>query len=414
MELVERPFREFYHHVVERGLETGARLSRHVVLDLVERVAERDLSGDLRYRVSGRLAGERGRARHARVDLYDGVVEAFGVERELAVAPSDDAERRDYVQRRAAERLILPVRERQRGSDDDGVAGVDADRVDVLHRADRDHVALAVAHRFKFYFFPAVDIFFDEDLTDRRRGDTRRGDRFQFLRAVRDAAAAAAERVRGADDDGISDRLGDLQRFFDVVRRVRRDRRFADRRHRVLEELPVFRLLYRVDVRPDEADAVLFEEPVLVKFYGERQPRLTAQTGEQAVGFFFFDYSFYRLDGERFEVDFFGEVGVSHDRRGVRVDEDRLDPLRFENAARLRSGVVELRSLTDDDGTGADDHYLADRVILWHCVSPPSSGRTGRKETRCHAGRFSLRGGTAQKTRDRLRSRSPRTFRRSR
>ena len=61
----------------------------------------------------------------------------------------------DYVQRRAAERLILPVGERQRGSDDDGVAGVDADRVDVLHRADRDHVALTVAHRFKLYFFPS-------------------------------------------------------------------------------------------------------------------------------------------------------------------------------------------------------------------------------------------------------------------
>ena len=60
-------------------------------------------------------------------------------------------------------------------------------------------------------------------------------------------------------------------------------------------------------------------------------------------------------DRQRLEVDRVRDLGIGHDRRRIRVDED--DPVAFlaQRAARLDSGVVELGGLTDDDRTGADD-----------------------------------------------------------
>ena len=54
-ELVERPARNLDDDVVERGFERGRRLLRDGVRDLVERLADGDLRGDPRDRVSGAL-----------------------------------------------------------------------------------------------------------------------------------------------------------------------------------------------------------------------------------------------------------------------------------------------------------------------------------------------------------------------
>jgi len=58
-ELLEREPRHLHDDVVERRLEGRRGLLRDVVGDLVERVADGDLGGDLRDRVAGRLRGER-------------------------------------------------------------------------------------------------------------------------------------------------------------------------------------------------------------------------------------------------------------------------------------------------------------------------------------------------------------------
>ena len=58
-ELFERETRELDDDVVERGLEARGRRPCQVVRDLVERVADGELGGDLRDRVAGRLRRER-------------------------------------------------------------------------------------------------------------------------------------------------------------------------------------------------------------------------------------------------------------------------------------------------------------------------------------------------------------------
>jgi hypothetical protein len=58
-ELFEVEARRLHGDVVERGLESGGRLLRDVVRQLVERVADRQQRGDLRDRETRRLRRER-------------------------------------------------------------------------------------------------------------------------------------------------------------------------------------------------------------------------------------------------------------------------------------------------------------------------------------------------------------------
>jgi hypothetical protein len=131
-EFLEVPAGYLDDEVVERRLEARARVLRDRVLDLVERNVETELGGRVRERVTGRLGGEGRRTRETRVDLDDAVLLRVRVEGVLDVALSDDAEVPNDVDCRRAEHVVVRVGQGLRRRDDDRVAGVDAERVEVL------------------------------------------------------------------------------------------------------------------------------------------------------------------------------------------------------------------------------------------------------------------------------------------
>ena len=61
------------------------------------------------------------------------------------------------------------------------------------------------------------------------------------------------------------------------------------------------------------------------------------------------------LPGDRLDVGRVGHVGIGHDRRRIRVDEDDAIALLAQRLAGLRAGIIELARLADDDRAGADD-----------------------------------------------------------
>ena len=208
--LVKRPLGHFHHDVVNGRLEAGAGLAGDVVLDLIQRVAQRDLRGDLGDGIAGSLGGQRRRTGHAGVHLDNSVLKAVGIQRQLHVAAAHDAQMSDDVQRRLTEHLELLVRQRLGGGYHDGVAGMDAHRVEVFHGADGDHVAHAVPHGLKFDLLPAEDGPLHQDLGNGRSIQTGLGDDPQLRFVGSSAAAGAAQGKGGTDDDGITDPLGHL------------------------------------------------------------------------------------------------------------------------------------------------------------------------------------------------------------
>ena len=164
-ELLEGPARRLDHHVVDGGLEAGWRLARDVVGDLVQRVAHGELGGDLGDGKARGLGRERRAAGDARVHLDHHQLVGLGRISELDVGAARlDADRPDDGERGVAQALVLDVGEGLLRSDGDGVAGMDAHRVDVLDGADDHDVVLEVAHDLQLELLPPDDALLKQHL----------------------------------------------------------------------------------------------------------------------------------------------------------------------------------------------------------------------------------------------------------
>ena len=288
-ELVKRPLGELHHDIVQGGLKAGAGLAGDVVQNLIEGVAKGQAGADLGDGIARGLGGQRGGARDAGVDLDNRVLEAVRVQGELAVAAAHDAEGGDDVQGGAAEHLVLPVRQGQCRRHDNGIAGVDADGVEVLHRADGDDIPGAVAHGLKLNLLPAGDALLHQDLGDGREIQPVAGDGGERLRGFGDAAAGAAEGIGRADDDGIADFVSDGERLRDIGGRGGGDHRLAHGGKGLAEALAVLGALDALDVGAEQAHAVARKGAVAAELHGEGEAGLAAETREQAVGALLFN-----------------------------------------------------------------------------------------------------------------------------
>ena len=363
-ELVEGPPRDLHDDVVERGLEGSGRLLRDRVRYLVKPLADRDLGGDARDRVARRFGRERRASRDARVHLDHEVRHlclgitggaAIGVQGELDVAAALDPERADDAQRGRAEHLVLLVGERLRRRDDDGVAGMHAHRVDVLHVADGDAGVTAVAHHLVLDLFPTEEGALDKHLADRRRCHTARHTCGELCGVVGYPTARAAEREGRPDDEWVAHARRERERVLDRMRRDRFGNGLADREEKLLERLAVLGLLDRRKRRAQKANSKAFERPGLRELHREVQAGLPAQRREESARPLLLDDPLEYVDGERFDIRDVGDTGVGHDRRGIRVHENGLDAFLAQRAARLRPRVVELGRLADQDRPAPDD-----------------------------------------------------------
>ena len=278
--------RHLDHAVVEHGLEGSVGLLGHRVLNLIQGVAERNLRRDLCDRIAGRLRSEGRRTADTRVHLNDTVLEAVRIQRVLHVAAAGDAELGDDVERGTAEHLILLVAEGLRGRNHDRVTRVHADRIQILHVADRNHIARAVTHDLVLNFFPARNAALHKHLSHAGEAETV----LQYLNEgtaiLRDAAAAAAERVCRAQYDRIADFLGKRDAVLDILDDLRRRDRLADLFHGLLKELSVLCLLDGQRRGADQADIVRRKEASLLKLHREIEARLAAEGRQHGVRLF--------------------------------------------------------------------------------------------------------------------------------
>ena len=167
-ELVEREARQLDDDVVEGGLERRDGRAGHDVRDLGEPAPDGDLRRDPGDRVAGRLRGERGRARLTRglTSMTAYSVES-GESANWTLQPPSTPSARMIASAALRSRWWTGVGQRLDRRDDDRVAGVDAERVDVLHRAHRDARVVGVAHDLVLDLLPADQAALDHDLADR-------------------------------------------------------------------------------------------------------------------------------------------------------------------------------------------------------------------------------------------------------
>ena len=370
-----------------------------VVLDLVERVADRELGGDLGDRKAGRLRGQRRRARHARVHLDHHEPPVGRIDRELHVRAAglnpDLAQHRD---RGVAHDLIFLVGERQRRRHRDRVAGMHAHRIDVFDRADDDAIVVLVAHHLHLVLLPAQHRFFDQHFAGRGGVDAALDDLDEFLFVVGDAAAGAAERERGPDDGRQPDIVERLQGLDQRLYLMRSRRREADLLHRLAEQLAVFGLVDGFGGRADHLHVVLFQHAHAPQRQRGVERGLPAHGRQQrkAAGnriAFLGDDLGDDLRRDRLDISRVRQIRIGHDGRRIGIDQNDPIALGLQRLARLRARIIKFAGLADNDRPGADDQDRGDVGPLGHIfrsVTRHSGARALAREPGIHIHRWWL------------------------
>ena len=238
--------------------------------------------------------------------------------------------------------------------------------VQVLDRAHDDCVVCAIAHHLELVFLPALDGLLDEHLADRRRVDAVRDDAIELLGRVGETRSPTAEDEAGANHGRIAelaDRLPGILERLDVEGARRLETCLL---HELLEPPAVFGSVDCIERGADQLDPELLEHAEIGELHGHVERRLSSESGKNGIGPFLAQDLCNDFGRDGFDVGRIGELRIGHDRRRVGVDQN--DPVAelSEDLHGLRSRVVELTRLTDDDRAGSDHQYRVEVVTLWH------------------------------------------------
>lgn len=340
LELGKIPSGHLGDDVVEGGLKVGGGCLCDGVGQLGEAVAEANLGGGVGEGVAGGLGGEGGGAGETGVDLDDAVVEAVGLEGVLDVALADDAEMADDFDGGGSEHVVLLVAEGLAGGDDNGVTGVDAEGVKVLHVADGDAVVVCVTDNLVLELLPALEGLFDEDLG--REGEGSRGHVSELFLVVGKAGAETTQGVGCTDNDGVADLFGGVEGLVNGADGNGLGNGDVDFLEGLGEQVSVFGKLESSHAGAENLDAVLFPEAETLHLDTEVEGSLSTKGEEDAVGLFSLNYVRDIFGGDGEVVDLVRKGVVCLDGGNVGVDEHRRNAGLLEGLESLGACAVAV------------------------------------------------------------------------
>ncbi len=125
--------------------------------------------------------------------------------------------------------------------------------------------------------------------------------------------------------------------------------------HRLLEQQAVFGNANRLALGANHFYATLFKHARIVECDCQIERGLTADSGQQRIWPFLANDGADGLHGERLDVGDIGRFRVRHDRRRIGIDQYDLVTLLPQRLACLRTGIVKLARLSNNDWAGSDD-----------------------------------------------------------
>ena len=217
------------------------------------------------------------------------------------------------------EHLDLSLAEGTGRSDNDALAGVDSQRVEVFHRGDSETAVSRIPDALELDFLPSFQTLLDEYLRSKSEG------RFcnlpEFFFGLADSGTLTSQGIGRTDHDRIAYSPGSCHSAVDVL---------AGFAHRYLqvylvqlldEEVPVFGVHYRLDAGSEDLDAIFIKNSFPVEFCAAVQGCLAAEGKEDAVRALLLDdlSDEERRHGQ--EIDLVRNAFRSLDRCDVGVDE---------------------------------------------------------------------------------------------
>ncbi len=154
LEFFKGPPGKLDHHIVPAGHVLVQRAA-HAAGDLVQSQPRRQHGGHQRDGESRGFAGQRRGAGGPGIDLDDHDTVADRIMGKLHIGAADDLHLIYDLICLLLQPLLQLLRDGQHGGGAERISGVYAQRVDILDKAHRNHIALGVPHHFQLQLFPA-------------------------------------------------------------------------------------------------------------------------------------------------------------------------------------------------------------------------------------------------------------------
>ena len=258
------------------------------------------------------------------------------------------------------EHEVLPVGKSLRGSNDDGVTGVDTEGIEVLHITDGNAVVTSVTDDLVLELLPSTKIAIDDDLATVGKG---LGGKSLHLSIIRGETRTKTTKSEGStDEDGVADLvLGNIHGLIHGGGGVGLGNSLVDLSKLLAEDFTILGGLNDIDLRAEDLNTLLLQLAGLPELNTDVQSGLSTHGNNDTVGTLFADdvHNNVGLNGE--EVDLVSTHGVvlllltGLDGGNVGVDQNDLDALLLEGLDALTAGVVELTGLADAETATTDE-----------------------------------------------------------
>ena len=229
--------------------------------------------------------------------------------------------------------MVFLVCQRLGRSNHDGLAGVDTQRVEVLHVADRDTVVVTVTHHFILDFLPTAERFLHQYLG--RERESLLYQYVQFFLIVAEAGAQTSQCIGCTYDNGITQLTGCTTCILGILHRLALDGLHLDLVQFLHKKLAVFRVDDSLYGSTQHAHIVFLQNATLIKLHTAVQGRLAAKGEEDTVGTFLLDDFLHKERSDRQEVNLVCHTFTGLHRRNVRIDQHRVDAFFFQSLQRL-------------------------------------------------------------------------------
>ena len=240
--------------------------------------------------------------------------------------------------------------------------------IHVFNGADDNHIVVAVAHHLQFKLLPAQKRALQHNFAGHGQINAGSSQVLEFSPVVGHAATSATQGEAGAHNHRKANTLALGHGLFQVVDNGRFRYLEPDFAHGVAEFLSALCLADHADIGCQEFNPVLVEYPHFRHPDGRVEPGLAAQGGQKCIRPFALNHLGDKFRGNGLDIGTIGQFRVGHDGGWVRVDQHHLIALFLKRLDRLRTGIVELAGLADDDRPGTNDEDFMDICPSWHVV----------------------------------------------
>ena len=224
--------------------------------------------------------------------------------------------------------MVFAVGKRLRRRHYNTFAGMDAQRIEIFHVTNRDHIVETIANHFILYLFPAFQRFFNQHLTRIRKGFF--GQVFQFSPIAAKAAALSAEGKCRPNNDRKANFEACFERCFNRCNSHRAGCFDINRSQQLRKHLAVFGFDNGFNGRSQHTQSIFFKDPLLVKRDATVQSRLSAKSQQNALRLLLLDDFFDKKRCNRQKINGVGNLLRGLHRGDVGIDKNGMYPFFFK------------------------------------------------------------------------------------